>query len=125
MKNVEVSSTGKKLGRGGVVGALAFAALLFISFKWNPLDHIMEANPVAYYQARIAYQRGDNQTRAALHDAVAGGTLSMHSYSKIVFPAFMKTAVDGENLFPLVEAEKGIARLREEALSAIGGRPPE
>lgn len=105
--------------RDGILYTVAAAAVIFAAFKWNPLEYVIEAGPVAYYQARLAFVRGDSHAKIELRNALADGKLTMHKYSKVVFPAFVQTVHGGEALFPDEEASKGLDQLRAEARAAI------
>ncbi|HSY26731.1 MAG TPA: hypothetical protein VK832_04465 [Burkholderiaceae bacterium] len=96
----------------------ASAALVFM-FVFDPLAYFTEAGPSAYYQARLAYQRGDVTDREAIRDSLKGGQISTHDYSRFVFPAYVKSAQNGESVFPRDERLKPIAQLRSEAVNVI------
>jgi len=90
--------------------------------RWSPLDHFIEAGPTAYYQARVAYERGGVRERAEVRDALQRGEITSAGYSAHVFPAYLRVVRDGEDLFPPSEQRKSIDQLRAELASVVLGK---
>lgn len=105
----------------------AFVIVMFSLFRWSPGDYFFEASGSAYYQARVAYQRGSAHERAAIvqafRDGFRDGRISMRDYSTRVFPAYLNTVHDGEVVFPAAERAKPIEQLRSELTSIVGAGP--
>ena len=100
--------------------AIIFAVVVVILFKWNPLDYFLEAGSPAYYQARVAFERGDSGERSTIRLVMKGGNISMRDYSDMVFPAYQKTLPPGLNSpFPDSEAQKSKEQLRSELVSLM------
>lgn len=105
--------------------AICLLALFYLLSKWNPLDYVMEAGSSAYYQARIGYERGASSEREQIAIALKDGKISMHEYSKTIFPAFLKVAGntrDGLEVFPDAERAKSIEDQRHELLQALAAK---
>lgn len=85
---------------------------------FNPLSYVVEAGASAYYQARVAYTRGNAQGKAAIRGALADGKITQHEYTAVVFPQYLNTVNSGENVFPATEQAKAKEQLRVEALAA-------
>jgi hypothetical protein len=104
-----------------VVWATVVTAIAAI--YWNPLDYFAEAGASAYYQARIAYERGHASEKDAVTRAFDDGNITMHDYSELVFPAYLRVSHDGEAVFPDTERTKTVHQLRAELASATGLSP--
>ena len=98
-----------------VLGGVLIIAIL----RWSPMDYVFEAGGPAYYQAGIAYQRGDAAARDRIAAAFQDQKISMHDYSAVVFPAFLKVARDREELFPTEESNRTQDELRDRLASEI------
>lgn len=96
-----------------------FGVTLWALFHYNPPSYFWEAGAHAYYQARIAYERGDDSARHRLLEAANDGRITLHEYSAIVFPAYLHTVKDSETVFPRTEMEKGFDTVKREALAVI------
>lgn len=105
-----------------LVGFLAINAAI-LGIWGNPLLYFWEAGPSAYYQARVAYERGSSRDKAVIAEVMVDEKITMHEYSDKVFPAYMRTPLPGggESVFPEVESSKTLARLRSELIGAING----
>lgn len=99
---------------------LLIVGILIVANRFNPLDYVMEAGPAAYYQAKIAYERGTNSARDSILDVTADGKITMHEYSETVFPLFLKSVSDGESVFPSSEQKKSLELLRDDLRSSTG-----
>ena len=82
--------------------------------RWSPLDHFIEAGPTAYYQARVAYERGGVRERDDVREALQRGEITSAGYSSHVFSAYLRVVRDGEDLVPPSEQRKSINQLRAE-----------
>ena len=75
-----------------------------ITIAVDPLSYFTEAGSAAYYQARLAYVRGNAAQRDAVRKAFVDRKISDHEYSKLVFPAFLGVVgARGEDPFPAAE----------------------
>lgn len=100
--------------------ALVIIAVLVAAIYFNPLSYFADASMASYYQARIAYQRGDGATKSEIIEAFADQKITQNEYSNIIFPAFLKVVNDGEALLPSVEMMKGRDLLICELADAMG-----
>lgn len=96
---------------------------MYFSFRYSPLDYFLEASPAGYYQARIAYERGDQSGKNQIMEAFADDKLSMREYSDIVFPAYAKTIEGSQSPLPEDAQSKGIETLKEELRTALSASP--
>lgn len=101
------------------IAVLAALAAIY----WNPLGYFAEAGKSAYYQARVAYERGQAREKEAVARAFDDGKITMHDYSELVFPAYLRVTRDGEPVFPDTERAKTGEQLRAELASATGIYP--
>ncbi len=86
----------------------------------NPLMYFMEAGPSAYYQARVAYERGTDKEKATVVASFQDQKITMREYSDSVFPAYAETIPEkGEFVFPAAEKAKSKDQLRAELAKTI------
>lgn len=112
----------RKFGGGLTLG---LAVVIAFGSYWygNPLERFMEAGKPAYYQARIAYIRGGPPVRQAIGHAFIDRKITMHDYSAIVFPAFIRVINSGESLLPPEDAAATMEQLRDSLAHTIAGNP--
>ncbi|MCC7684782.1 hypothetical protein [Janthinobacterium sp. FW305-128] len=100
-----------------------FAVVCFVVavvgvWNWSPFDYLLEAGSSAYYQARLAYLRGNNADKQAIKQAFSDRMITMHEYSEVVFPAYLRSVHGAEFAFPEKEKMKSKEQLQAE-LEAI------
>lgn len=110
-----------KPGWNSILMGITLAAVV-IGWFYNPVEYFMEAGPAAYYQARIAYERGADAERESIRHAVSDGKITMREYSDTVFPAYLRTIQTQETPFPIAEQSKSRDQLRGELQVATASR---
>lgn len=81
---------------------------------WTPFDYVLEAGSASYYQARLAYLRGSDADQHAIRTIFSDHKITMHEYSNVVFPTYLKSVNAPENPFPIGEQRKSKVQLRAE-----------
>lgn len=119
---MHVMTRERKSKKRSVLYLSVLGVMLWALFHYNPLSYFWEAGAHAYYQARIAYERGDTVERYRLFVAINDGKITLHEYSAVVFPAYLHTVKDSEAVFPPAEMEKGLDTVKREALAVIKAR---
>lgn len=104
---------------GVIASVLIFAGVGYALLQWNPMDYVLEAGGPAYYQARIAYERGSTAQRVHITEAFKDGKISMYDYQKVVFPSYLTVARDREELFPADESRQSMDELRRRLAIAV------
>jgi len=104
-----------------VAGSLLF---LWFATRHNPAGFVFDAGAPAYYQARVAVERGDVRAEERVARAFRGGWISQNGYSDDVFPVYRQGIHPPEDPFPPSERAKPVEQLRAELARALarGGR---
>ena len=100
--------------KNNLVATICLVAAVVGLWAWSPFDYVLEAGNSAYYQARIAYTRGNDADRQAIKAAFEDKKITLHEYSDVVFPSYLRGVHAPENLFPVQEQKKSKEQLREE-----------
>ncbi|MYM92457.1 hypothetical protein [Duganella vulcania] len=109
----------KRSSNSGWIAATLVLALL-APMAWNPVDYFWEAGDSAYYQARQVYMRGSEADRHAVVAAFGGKRITVHDYSAVIFPAYIRVVKSGESPYPEAERQKTRGQQRADLVSVIG-----
>lgn len=102
--------------RSGWWPTILIVSVVVLTFKYNPLQFVMEAGPSAYYQARVALLQGGPGEQYEVSQSLSDGKITQREYSVAVFPAFLRSIPSGAPVFPPSEAGKTLEQQRNETL---------
>ena len=97
-----------------LIAAACLVGIVAGIWVWSPFDDMFEASSSSYYQARLAYIRGSDADRQAIRSVFSDHKITMHEYSKVVFPLYLRGVHTPEYPFPAQEQRKSKDQLRVE-----------